>query len=263
MAKRRIPLVRLLRLDHAIRSKEDLSAPSLARDLGVSVRTVQRDIDYLRRQGAPIRWNASRRGYEYADLAYVPPLEANLCEGELLSILSGERTLEAYRGTPFEGLLQRLFLKVGRALPEAISVDMKDLVASFATATRPLEAAGPRLPRSVPNAAKRSPPLALRFSRRVAATVAKLSWPPAAKLQNMMDGGLEVTLPATDSEAALQWCLQWGRDVEVLGPRWARKRLVQIAKGITQSYQEPASHEEKRDDSPETNRSPPPSPKED
>lgn len=232
--KSRMPVARLLRLDRAIRAGSYPTAPQLARNLSVSPRTVQRDIEHLRRIGAPIRWNASRKGYEYADPSFIPKFEANLTEGELLSVLAAETILPAYRGTPYEGILRRLFLKIGKAFGAPLKLKMSDLVAN--TQPEPSAAATPsKLPRAVPKGDGKVP-VVLRFTPLVTPQVSSLDWPEEYQLQTVMDGGLELTLEADDADEVIKWMLQWGTDVEIVSPRWARKRLLQILDAIGTRY---------------------------
>lgn len=236
MASRRIPLVRLLRLDRAIRAGSYPTAPSLARDLGVSTRTVQRDVEYLRQQGAPIRWNAHQRGYEYGDLSYVPDFEPRLSEGDLLAILAAESVLPHYRGTPYEGILRRTFLKAGKAFGTPLKINMKDLVSHLPRDARPRSKDDTsRLPRTKP---VDDGPIAviLRFKPPAAEKILSLHWPEDFQLQTLMDGGLEVTVETRDADEILWWMLQWGTDVELISPRWARRRLMQIVEMVRNRY---------------------------
>jgi predicted DNA-binding transcriptional regulator YafY len=212
--------------------------------LNVSIRTVQRDIEYLREQGGPIRWNAARHGYEYTDLKYIPPLEVKITEGDLLAVLSGERVLEEYRGTPYEGLLQRIFMKLGQALPDPISLKMKDLVASLSQQLPPPAPSGRRgkgrpaaRRRGVPRAAPAEMPpgpttLRLRFVPELAAKIGSMEWPAGVELQNRMDGGLDLIITTAEPDDILLWTLQWGRRVEIVSPAWGRRHLAQLLKGI-------------------------------
>jgi predicted DNA-binding transcriptional regulator YafY len=238
MRSSRIPLVRLLRLDRAVRTGTYPSAPALARNLGVSTRTVQRDVEYLRQLGAPIRWNASRKGYEYADSSYVPGFDVELTEGDLLSVLAAETILPAYRGTPYEGVLRKLFLKVGKAFGAPMKIKMADLAANTPAASRKApRGARARLPRSASPGADGSIAVVLRFSPSVTDRVTALEWPEESQLQTLMDGGLELTIETEDADEVLRWMLQWGTDVEVISPRWARRRLLQILDMIRNRYQ--------------------------
>jgi predicted DNA-binding transcriptional regulator YafY len=197
---------------------------------------VQRDVEYLRRRGAPIRWNAGRKGYEYTDLSYVPDFEPRLTEGDLLSILAAESVLPHYRGTPYEGILRRTFLKAGKAFGTPLKIKMKDLVSHLPRdATPKHKGEVDKLPRKTPD--EDGPiPVILRFSPSATPQVLSLDWPEDFQLQSLMDGGLEVTFETHDADEILRWALQWGTDVELISPRWARRRLLQIIEMVRNQY---------------------------
>ena len=71
----RLPLERIAALDHAIRAGKHPNAASLARELEVCRRTVQRDIEFLRdRLRVPLVYDPERNGYAYSDPDYRLPL---------------------------------------------------------------------------------------------------------------------------------------------------------------------------------------------
>jgi predicted DNA-binding transcriptional regulator YafY len=237
MEKRRIPPVRLLRLDRAMRGGGHPNAPSLARDLCVSVRTIQRDIEYLRDRGAPIRWNATRQGYEYTDPAYVPPVDARLTEGELLAVLTADRTLSEHRGTPYEAILRRIFLKAGRALAAPLRLKVADLVARVPGASPAPATFSEDLPRPGPSLSEDGPTrVTLRFAPRAAPALLALLWPARCQLQTQMDGGIQLALSTDNLDETLLWILQWGSDAEVVSPRGARRRLLRLLREIRSRY---------------------------
>ena len=59
-------LLRLHRIDNIIREGEYPSAKKLAEELEVSVRTINRDLDFLRDQYmAPLEYDPQKRGWFY------------------------------------------------------------------------------------------------------------------------------------------------------------------------------------------------------
>lgn len=92
------------------------SAGSLARALEVSWHTIIRDLNALRDdEGAPIMYDASRKGYYLEDVAWsLPPVTLNQREVFAFSVAS--RMLQPFRGTPLEMDLQSLFGKIARSL---------------------------------------------------------------------------------------------------------------------------------------------------
>ncbi len=71
---------RLLQLINAMRSGRALSADELAQKLGISRRTVFRDLDNLERSGVPCHYDANRRGYRIEEWYFLPPVSLTLHE---------------------------------------------------------------------------------------------------------------------------------------------------------------------------------------
>jgi predicted DNA-binding transcriptional regulator YafY len=124
-------LERFAALDRALRAGRYPNASSFAGELGVSPRTVQRDIEFLRdRWGVPIEFDPARNGYRYADPTY--RLAAlTLTEGELFGLLLAERVLRQHAGRPYADELARAFRKVVAGLPDEVTVDLVDLDADL------------------------------------------------------------------------------------------------------------------------------------
>ena len=109
-------------IDYAIRSGRWPNAKTLAGELEVDHRTIRRDITYLRDQlHAPLEFVPARNGYHYHEPSFRLPF-FQLTEGEMVAMLMAERLLKQYRGTPFEGDLERAFAKMIRLLPDFVSV---------------------------------------------------------------------------------------------------------------------------------------------
>jgi len=76
-------LERILAIDLAVRRRQWPNARTLARELGMVRRTIQRDIEFMRdRLDAPLEFDIERNGYYYTDpdyrLAYFPVTEGDL-----------------------------------------------------------------------------------------------------------------------------------------------------------------------------------------
>ena len=118
---------RILALDNILRDGRPYTAASLAKlisDNGradYSVRTIQRDLDYMRDTlNAPIE--SDYRGYRYTEpnffIKSVP-----LTEGEAFAVAVLNPLLEQYRNTPLEAQLRSVFYKITSCLPQKITVD--------------------------------------------------------------------------------------------------------------------------------------------
>jgi predicted DNA-binding transcriptional regulator YafY len=118
----RPPQRRIMRIDQLLRADEWPNSTNLARDLEVDVRTIRRDVAYLRNQlRAPIRFDPRRNGFYYTEPSYRLPL-FQMSEGELLALYLAERLLRQLEGTPFESDLRRAIAKLGEMLPDRVSV---------------------------------------------------------------------------------------------------------------------------------------------
>lgn len=120
-------LLRLHKIDDMIRAGGFPSAQDMADTLEVSLRTINRDLDFLRDQyRAPLEYDARNRGWYYTQkdffIKYVP-----LKEGEFFSLALFDKLLMQYRNTPIEGQLRSVFKKIMRSLPDSITVDSRFL----------------------------------------------------------------------------------------------------------------------------------------
>ncbi|HHV08458.1 MAG TPA: WYL domain-containing protein [Firmicutes bacterium] len=120
-------LYRIHRIDHLIRQSAYPNVPKLSRWLEVSTRTVERDIEFLRDSlGAPLKYDAKRRGYYYTRLDFSLP-NVKLTAGELITLYLGQKLLAQYKGTSFEANIIHAFTKIRTFLPEEVGIDFDDL----------------------------------------------------------------------------------------------------------------------------------------
>lgn len=113
---------------------------TLARELEVTAKTIQRDLEFMRdRMNLPLEYVAARNGYVYTEeVEAFPTLQ--ISEGELFALLVAEKALQQYRGTPFEKRLVGAFRKLARSLPDTISLNLDEVEQSisFRTTAEPL-----------------------------------------------------------------------------------------------------------------------------
>jgi predicted DNA-binding transcriptional regulator YafY len=120
----RPPFRRFLAIERSARNGLYPNSESLATELEVDSRTIQRDIAFLKDQlGAPLEFCRKRNGYHLTDLSWSLPA-FQLTEGELVSVFLAERLIRQYRGTPFETDLARAFDRITRMLPDEITVSL-------------------------------------------------------------------------------------------------------------------------------------------
>ncbi len=129
-------LERLQVIDLEVRRGALPNARSLARDLEVTPRTIQRDIQLLRdRLHAPVEFDPVRNGYHYTDPSYRFPY-FEVTEGELVALLVSARVMDQYRGTPFEQDLRKALAKLAEILPDTIEVPLDELTACLSVLPR-------------------------------------------------------------------------------------------------------------------------------
>lgn len=129
-----------MRIHQAIQEGGFPNASRLARVLEVSVKSVQRDLDFMReRLDLPIAYDSQKYGYFYTEeVGAFPSLQ--ITEGELFALLVAEKALQQYRGTNFEKPLVSAFKKMAASLPDTISLQLADWdqAISFRTSAVPL-----------------------------------------------------------------------------------------------------------------------------
>lgn len=136
----RPPLERMLRIHKSIQAGEFPNATRLSAEIEVVVKTIHRDIAFMRdRMGLPIAFDSKRNGYHYTgEVSSFPSLQ--LTEGELFALCVAEKALEQYRGTSFEKPLLSALRKMEQSLPDTISINLGDLgeAISFRTRAEPI-----------------------------------------------------------------------------------------------------------------------------
>jgi predicted DNA-binding transcriptional regulator YafY len=138
--KTRPPLERMMRIHQQIASGRYPNATTLGRDLEISTKSIQRDLEFMRdRLNLPLEYDGSRFGYHYTEpVSSFPTLQ--ITEGELVALLIAEKALEQYRGTNFEKPLVSALKKMASQLPDTVSFNMAewDQTISFRTSAEPI-----------------------------------------------------------------------------------------------------------------------------
>lgn len=125
----RPPLSRMLIIHELLRQDEHPNRNELARQLEISSKTIQRDIDFMRDQlGLPIEYDEKKYGYHYtAPVHHFPALQVT--EEEIVSIFIAQKALSIYQNTPFEKPLKAALKKLSASLKDRFSFD--DLESAF------------------------------------------------------------------------------------------------------------------------------------
>jgi proteasome accessory factor B len=136
----RPPLERMLRIHQALQSGEFPNASRLAREVEVSTKTIQRDIEFMRDQlNLPVEFDFAKNGWHYtSEVSGFPTMQ--ITEGELFALVVAEKALQQYRGTSFEKPLLSAIKKMEQALPDTISLNLADIeqTISFRTRAEPI-----------------------------------------------------------------------------------------------------------------------------
>lgn len=115
---------RLITLLHLLRAyRYPVSAQTLATELAVSVRTLYRDLELLRAQGANIQGEAGLGYVLVQDLA-LPPLTLNQTEAEALVL--GLRWVCRHADQHLVDAAKNLFHKVNHALPSELKQQLEN-----------------------------------------------------------------------------------------------------------------------------------------
>ena len=129
-----------MRIHQAILSGKFPNASSLAREMEVSTKSIQRDIEFMRdRMDLPVEYDGRKFGYYYnGEVSSFPTLQ--ITEGELVALLVAEKALQQYRGTHFEKPLLSAIRKMEESLPDTISLNFADWeqTISFQTRAEPI-----------------------------------------------------------------------------------------------------------------------------
>jgi proteasome accessory factor B len=136
----RPPLERMLRIHQALSAGGFPNATTLAREIEVSTKTIQRDLEFMRdRLNLPVTYDASHKGYAYTgEVNAFPTMQ--ITEGEIFALVVAEKALQQYRGTSFEKPLLSAIKKMEQALPDTISLNLADIerTISFRTRAEPI-----------------------------------------------------------------------------------------------------------------------------
>lgn len=114
---------RIIKIDELLQTGKWYTAKEIVQavDASYSVRTIQRDLEYLRDTlGAPIE--SGSQGYRYYEKNFFIK-NIQLTEGEVFSVAVLNPLLEQYRDTPLENQFRSVFQKITNCLPDKIMID--------------------------------------------------------------------------------------------------------------------------------------------
>jgi predicted DNA-binding transcriptional regulator YafY len=127
----RPPLARMLRIHAILQDGELTNAPKLAAKLEVSIKTILRDLAFMRDQlDLPLEYDIGTQSWRYAyPVKNFPTVQ--MSEGELLALLVARKAFEQYRGTPYQHQLGRAFEKIAGGMNGRISFSPDGMLANI------------------------------------------------------------------------------------------------------------------------------------
>ncbi|MFH1066391.1 MAG: WYL domain-containing transcriptional regulator [bacterium] len=135
----RPPLSRMMVIHDLLQNGRHPNRNQLAKRMETSVKTVQRDIDFMRdRLGLPIEYDEKEHGYYYTQSVHHFP-NMQVTEGEIVALFMAQKALALYHGTPFEGPLKAAFEKLANGLKDTVSFSIADLESAFSFSMKGLD----------------------------------------------------------------------------------------------------------------------------
>lgn len=117
----RPPVARMLKIHEELKDENLTNCTKLAEKLGVSTKTVMRDMAFLRDQlKLPLEYQATIYSWRYTTPVKNFPL-VQVSEGELVALLVAQKALEQYKGTPYHDQLAQAFEKLTAGLNDQVS----------------------------------------------------------------------------------------------------------------------------------------------
>ncbi|HNU50185.1 MAG TPA: WYL domain-containing protein [Verrucomicrobiota bacterium] len=108
----RPPWVRMMRIHERIQSGQYPNCVGMAKEIGVSLRTVKRDVEFMmERLKLPIEYDSRKYGFRYSrPVERFPGLP--ITEADVFALLVAHKAIAQYHGTPFEKPLAMAFRKL-------------------------------------------------------------------------------------------------------------------------------------------------------
>ena len=123
----RPPMERMLRFHSLIKEASFPNCTTVAQEFEVTVRTVMRDLDFMRdRLNLPIEFDTQRNGFYYTEKVDQFP-QMPFSEAEIFALLVAHKAIAQYRGTPFEQPLALAFKRLTGQLDPTAKYSLNNL----------------------------------------------------------------------------------------------------------------------------------------
>lgn len=119
-------LRRVLFIHERLGNGHRTDAARLACELEVSVRTIKRDVEFMRSLGAPIEWDAASHTYSYTRDCDLLPL-LRLDADEALALILAGKTFAAWQGSTLGRALTAALGKIAGVIGGAISLPASEI----------------------------------------------------------------------------------------------------------------------------------------
>jgi len=115
----RAPMERMMRIHRLVENKEYPNSRQLARELEVSVRTVWRDLEFMKeRLKMPLEFDVHRNGFYFTESVPEFP-QVPMTEREMFHLFVASQAVAQYRGTPLRAALEATFRKLAGQLDDS------------------------------------------------------------------------------------------------------------------------------------------------
>ena len=118
---------RMMRIHQLIENKEYPNSHKLAREFEMSVRTIKRDIDFMRsRLNLPMEFDGKKNGFYFTKSVPQFP-QMPMSEADVFTMFVASKAIEQYRGTPLQRMLEATFRKVTGQLDQSVRFSLGSL----------------------------------------------------------------------------------------------------------------------------------------
>lgn len=129
--KTRAPMERIYHIHEAVAEGRLPNCATLADELEVTQKTIQRDINFMRdRLGLPLEYDSQAHGYRFTeDVSHFPIFEVGA--EELAGLFLARQAIESVRGTQLEQTMRDVFAKLTRSMHGKVKFAWADLDSAF------------------------------------------------------------------------------------------------------------------------------------
>jgi predicted DNA-binding transcriptional regulator YafY len=118
---------RMMRIHRLIENKEYPNCSKIAKEFEMSVRTIKRDVDFMKtRLDLPIEFDVRRNGYWFTkSVPHFPQIP--MSEADTFALFIAGKVIEQYHGTPLQKMLEATFRKLTGQLDESVRFSLGSL----------------------------------------------------------------------------------------------------------------------------------------